>query len=171
MLINVILLRKKMQEYKWDAEEYKKHSGSQQLWAQELLKKLDLQSDDSVLDIGCGDGKITAGIASRITSGRVVGIDNSPEMIKLSKKNFPEKLHKNLRFDVLNASNMTFNREFDIVFSNAALHWIQDHLSVLKEILNSLKNGGIALLQMGGKYGNEHLLLRKGLLSTPAVWI
>jgi trans-aconitate methyltransferase len=62
-------------DYCWDSEDYLKHSSAQYKWAKELLGKLDLQGTESILDIGCGDGKITAMIASLVPSGDVVGID------------------------------------------------------------------------------------------------
>ncbi|MCJ7622321.1 MAG: class I SAM-dependent methyltransferase [Anaerolineaceae bacterium] len=156
-----------MQAYKWDARDYEKHSKSQQLWAQELIRKLNLKGDESVLDIGCGDGKISAEIASHLTSGEVVGIDSSSEMIALSQKYFPANTYKNIQFCLMDASKLPFEEEFDIVFSNAALHWVQDHRPVLKGIFNSLKNGGIALLQMGGKGNAEAVLsVLESLLNT-----
>jgi trans-aconitate methyltransferase len=147
-----------MQNYKWDAEDYKMYSKSQQIWAQELINKLNLKGHESVLDIGCGDGKITAEIAALLNSGSITGIDSSSEMIELAKSSFPESRHENLNFIVMNASDMSFEEEFNIVFSNAVLHWIKDHQPVLKGIYNSLKKGGTALLQMGGRGNAEDIL-------------
>ena len=62
----------------WNAADYNKSSPAQQLWAQELIGKLGLSHNSRVLDIGCGDGKVTAEIARRIPKGRVLGVDNSP---------------------------------------------------------------------------------------------
>jgi len=147
-----------MSDYKWDADDYEKHSKSQQLWARELIQKLNISGDESILDIGCGDGKVTAEIASLLNSGRITGIDSSPEMISLAKSNFPGTINKNIHFGIMDASSMSFTNEFDIVFSNAVLHWIQDHRPVLKGIFSSLKKGGTALLQMGGQGNAEGIL-------------
>ena len=66
-----------MDKYTWDALDYEKSSSVQQMWARELIAKLDLKGDERVLDIGCGDGKITAEIAAKLKNGTVVGIDSS----------------------------------------------------------------------------------------------
>ncbi len=137
--------------YKWNPGDYTTQSSNQQQWAQELITKLALKGNERILDIGCGDGKVTAEIASHVPSGSVVGIDSSEEMVIFARDEFPDTDHPNLTFKHIDARELDFNREFDIVFSNAALHWIVGHRSVLKGIKKSLKPSGKVLLQMGGK--------------------
>ncbi|WP_370574208.1 methyltransferase domain-containing protein [Methanomethylovorans sp.] len=137
--------------YKWNPRDYTTQSSNQQHWAQELIPKLALKGNERVLDIGCGDGKVTAEIASHVPSGSVLGIDSSKEMVMFARDKFPYADHPNLAFKHIDARELDFNREFDIVFSNAALHWIVGHRSVLKGIKKSLKPSGKILLQMGGK--------------------
>lgn len=144
--------------YHWDAKDYHKSSAEQQKWARELISKFALKGNERVLDIGCGDGKVTAEIAKQLPNGSVLGIDNSEEMIKFARKNFPLKRFSNLVFEVRDAKNLSFNGEFDVVFSNATLHWVIDHLSVLEGIKKSLKPSGKVLLQMGGR-GNAAKIL------------
>ena len=103
------------------------------------------------MDIGCGDGKITASIAKKVPQGFVIGIDSSEYMINLAKRKFPSKIYQNLSFIVKDVREMDFEEEFDIVFSNACLHWIIDHLPVLEKIEKSLKPSGKIFLQMGDK--------------------
>jgi trans-aconitate methyltransferase len=133
---------------KWDAADYAKSSSAQQKWARELIAKLNLTSSERVLDLGCGDGKVTAELAALAAS--VVGVDNSPEMVALA-----ESTHQaaNLRFLQADARSLPFTDEFDVVFSNATLHWVKDHTPVLAGIRRALTPGGRILLQMGG-YGN-----------------
>ncbi len=138
-------------KYKWNAEDYEKHSFSQKKWAKELINKLKLNGNESILDIGCGDGKISAEIAQNLPNGKVVAIDNSENMINLACKNYPHTKYPNLNFKIMDASDLNFFEEFDIVFSNAALHWIKDHNPVLQGIYNALKHRGKAVVQMGGK--------------------
>jgi len=137
--------------YAWDSEDYAKHSAAQFAWAKELVGKLGLRGDERLLDIGCGDGKATAMIASMVPGGIVVGIDNSPDMIALARKQFPESAHPRLRFDVMDARDLRFQNEFDVAFSNAALHWIRDHRPVLAGVRNSLVQSGRLLFQMAGR--------------------
>ena len=146
-------------KYQWDPKEYEKHSTGQQIWARELIDKLGLKGDEHILDIGCGDGKVTAEIASYLKEGFVKGVDSSCDMIQLSKAKFPKEKYPNISFEQRDARDLTFEDEFDIVFSNAALHWIKDHRPVIKGVYRSLKKGGRILLQMGGE-GNA-----KGILS------
>jgi trans-aconitate 2-methyltransferase len=139
-----------MQKYGWDPQEYEKHSAAQQLWARELIAKLALQGDEAVLDIGCGDGKVSAEIAALVPRGSVLGVDNSAPMIRHAIERFPPAAFPNLRFRREDASSLPFEGEFDVVFSNAALHWVRDHRPVLHGITRSLRPGGRILLQMGG---------------------
>jgi trans-aconitate methyltransferase len=139
-----------MNKFKWDARDYANHSKSQQIWGRELIKKLKLNGKERVLDIGCGDGKITAEIAKAVSDGDVIGIDNSEEMIRLANHTYPATEHPNLKFELLDAQKLDYCDKFDVAFSNAVLHWIKDHTSLLQKIFRSLKPGGRALLQMGG---------------------
>ena len=140
-----------MSPYQWDAQDYEKNSAQQRLWAQELIGKLALRGDEAVLDVGCGDGKVSAEIAAGVPAGRVVGIDLSAEMIALAQARFPAGDYSNLTFQQEDASRLPFAEEFDVVFSNATLHWLRDHRPALQGIARSLKPGGKILLQMGGK--------------------
>ena len=145
--------------YTWDAEQYKQSSSNQKQWGTELLSGLNLTGNEHVLDIGCGDGILTASMAGMLPDGLVVGTDSSEDMIALAEKNFPGKDYPNLRFMVKDASNLDFDEEFDAVFSNACLHWIIGHFPVLEGIKRSLKDGGKMLVQMGGK-GNAEDIIR-----------
>ena len=137
--------------HQWNGETYHKSSSEQQRWARELITKLHLNGDERILDIGCGDGKVTAEIAGHLQTGSIVGIDSSDSMIHFAQSTFPTSQHSNLEFQQMDARALTFQNEFDVVFSNAALHWIIDHLPVLHGIQQSLKSSGKLLLQMGGK--------------------
>jgi trans-aconitate 2-methyltransferase len=140
-----------MQTYQWNAVEYAKSSSIQQQWARELIRKLNLKGNETLLDIGSGDGKVTAEIASLIPNGSVMGIDSSEEMIVLAQRMYPRDAFTNLRFQREDANSLPFESEFDVIFSNATLHWILDHRPVLRGVFASLKHGGKVLLQMGGK--------------------
>jgi trans-aconitate 2-methyltransferase len=145
--------------FKWDPAEYQDNSANQLKWGTELITKLKLAGKEHVLDIGCGVGNITALIAKEIPAGHVIGIDSSPEMIEQAHKNYPEEKNPHLSFRVMDADKLTFHDEFDAVFSNAALHWIKDHLPVLKGIGAGLRHCGRVVLQMGGK-GNAVDILK-----------
>lgn len=141
----------KVSQHKWNPEDYEKNSAAQEKWADALISGLELGGDEHILDIGCGDGKITAKMASRVPDGLVLGIDSSEDMIDFARKRFPESQFANLRFELGDALNLNFDGEFELVTSFACLHWIEDHLSVLKGVRRSLKPGGRLLFQCGGR--------------------
>ncbi len=147
-----------MEKFNWDAKDYSNFSSEQQKWGRELTAKLNLKEDDEVLDVGCGDGKITAEISLKVKEGHVTGIDNSEPMIQLAKKKFQSEKYQNLSFEVCDAKEIYFHDQFSVVFSNAALHWVDDHEKVLNGIYKNLQPGGRVLLQFGGK-GNAAEIL------------
>jgi trans-aconitate methyltransferase len=147
-----------MKVYEWDAGDYERHSAAQQTWAQELIAKLALQGDERVLDIGCGDGKVTAEIASLVPAGYVVGVDSAVSMVRLARSRWPLDRRVNLRFCLADALELPFHAAFAVAFSNATLHWVHNHRRVLQGISRSLRSGGRVLLQMGGR-GNAAGLL------------
>ncbi|HWQ20209.1 MAG TPA: methyltransferase domain-containing protein [Methanotrichaceae archaeon] len=144
---------------KWDPEAYEKSSSAQEKWADEILSRLDLRGDESILDIGCGDGRITARMAARVRDGSVTGIDTSQEMISFANKRFPQSSSPNLKFKYGDASCLNYEDEFDLVTSFACLHWILDHRPVLDGIRRSLRPGGRTFLQFGGR-GNAADIFR-----------
>ncbi len=144
--------------YQWHAEEYGTHSSVQMEWGEELIPKLKLQGDESVLDLGCGHGKISAEIARHVSHGTVLGIDSSQEMIESAVGQYPQDDFPNLSFKRLDIREMVFEDQFDVVFSNAALHWIKDHQSVLSRVHTSMKRSGRLLFQMGGRGNADGIL-------------
>jgi trans-aconitate 2-methyltransferase len=146
-------------EQNWNAPDYARNSSAQAEWAGELIGKLKLRGQETVLDIGCGNGAITARLAALLPEGRVVGIDASADMIRLAREEFPAERHPQLRFLLMDASEIRLAREFDAAFSNAVLHWVADQVAVLKGVASCLRRGGRILFQLGGR-GNAVEILR-----------
>lgn len=141
---------------KWNAAAYAANSAVQQSWAREILAKLNLRGDERILDVGCGDGKVTAEIARAVPRGSVLGVDASPEMIAFAQKTFPAKKNRGLKFQVCDARRLeTLPTRFDLLFSNAALHWVDDHEAILSGAAAVLLSGGRLAISCGGK-GNAH---------------
>jgi trans-aconitate methyltransferase len=136
---------------KWNAADYAANSVVQQTWARELITKLNLRGDEHILDVGCGDGKVSAEIAQAVPRGSVVGVDASPQMIKFACASFPTAKIPNLKFRVMDARKIRFGRQFDLVFSNAALHWVDDHQAFLRGVAACLRPGGRLVVSCGGK--------------------
>ncbi|MFH1148796.1 MAG: methyltransferase domain-containing protein [Pseudomonadota bacterium] len=146
------------ENYEWDAKDYEKHSSAQYEWARELIAKLRPKGTESVLDIGCGDGKVTAAIAACVPEGNVLGIDSSEGMISLARERHPEGKYGNLAFRLMDARVIDFDNQFDVVFSNAALHWVKDHLNILARVKKCMRRDGRMLFQMGGKGNAKDIL-------------
>jgi trans-aconitate 2-methyltransferase len=138
-------------ETEWNAADYAANSVVQQAWARELIAHLHLRGDEHVLDVGCGDGKVSAEIAQAVPRGFVVGVDASPQMIKFACAAFPSNKIANLKFRVMDARQIRFERQFDLVFSNAALHWVDDHQGFLRRAAACLRSGGQLVISCGGK--------------------
>src|SRR5580700_8966364 len=107
-----------------------------------LVELLDPKPGERILDLGCGTGHLTAKIAE--AGVEVTGLDSSTSMIAQARQNFP-----GLKFSLADARDFRFDRPFDAVFSNAALHWIHDAEAVVRSIAAALRPGGRFVLEMG----------------------
>jgi len=135
----------------WNPADYAAHSASQQAWARELIAKLELRGDERILDVGCGDGKVSAELARAVPDGSVIGIDASSEMIGFAHKTFPSSEISNLKFEIMDARRIRLVEKFDLVFSNAALHWVDDHPAFLRGAAAVLRAGGRLVVSCGGR--------------------
>jgi len=156
--------------YRWNPADYRNNSPAQKAWAGELVEKLRLAGTERVLDIGCGDGKITAEIAAQVPEGAAVGIDSSEEMIRFARENYPEQRYPNLSFLAMDMQEIRFPEPFDIVFSNAAMHWVRDHRPVLAGVRSCLRPSGRVLFQMGGRGNAARVFAVLGVLIENERW-
>jgi trans-aconitate 2-methyltransferase len=132
----------------WNAAEYAQRSGLQGAMANEVLALLDFNGSERTLDIGCGDGKVTAEIAARVPRGIVIGIDPSWDMIAFASSQFGPAIRPNLRFEVADARRLPFREQFDLVVSFNALHWVPDQDAALRSIRSVMKADGLAQLRL-----------------------
>jgi trans-aconitate 2-methyltransferase len=124
----------------WDGASYRRVNTLQQWLARRALDDVDLAGVTALLDVGCGDGRVTQSLAERIPDGRCVGIDPSPGMIAVAPAS------GNLTFEVGAAETMTFDDEFDLVVSFNALHWVTDQRRALGAVREALHVGGRTML-------------------------
>ena len=127
--------------YEFDGKRYREASSHQQEWGLRLIQELNVGGTEEILDLGCGDGRLTAHLAELVPRGRVVGIDASAGMITAAREQ--QTKASNLAFLLGDITELDFDREFDIVFSNATLHWVKDHKPLLWRLYRSLKAGGV----------------------------
>ena len=135
-----------MGTFEFDGEKYKKASRHQKEWGSKLISSLQLKGNEAILDLGCGDGILTKQLSLLVPDGHVLGIDASAGMIEKTGQN----VHENLQFRHMDINEMDFDNEFDVIFSNAALHWIKDHERLLKNTYAALKPGGTAIWNFAG---------------------
>ena len=131
----------------WDAARYARHSSLQEQMAAQVLALVHLDGRERVLDIGCGDGRISARIAAeRVPRGTVFGVDASTDMIA-----FAQREHAavgNLKFAVADAARLPFEGNFDAAVSFNALHWLHELSAAFRGIKAALVPGGRAWLRL-----------------------
>ena len=113
-----------------------------------VMELLDPKPGERVLDLGCGDGILTKKIQD--LGCQVVGVDSSPELIQAAQT-------LGLDARLMDGQSLTFDQEFDAVFSNAALHWMKDQPKMLASVWKALNPGGRFVAEMGGQ-GNLALI-------------
>jgi SAM-dependent methyltransferase len=126
---------------RWDAADYAEVGGFVAELGAAALDLLDPKPGEAILDVGCGEGALTEKIAER--GARVVGIDNSPEMVAAAQA-------RGLDARLIDVADMGFAAEFDAVFSNATLHWVLAKEEAARSIAFALKPGGRFAGEMGG---------------------
>jgi trans-aconitate 2-methyltransferase len=131
----------------WDAETYDAVSDPQFEWGMEVLERLDLRGDEVVVDAGCGSGRVTAELVSRLPDGRVIAVDGSAAMVEKAK----ERLGGDADYLVSDLLELELEEPVDLVFSTATLHWIPDHDALFRRLRAALKPGGRLVAQCGGE--------------------
>ena len=134
--------------YEFDAKKYERASAHQQSWGERLIDELAIKGDERILDLGCGDGRLTARLAERVPQGHVLGIDASRNMIDQAQRSH---VRTNLEFRQMDINAIAFEGAFDIVYSNATLHWVKDHRRLLANIHKALRAGGMARFNFAGE--------------------
>lgn len=112
----------------------------------EVLTEFTFSECDRILDIGCGDGRITAQISKSVPKGSVVGLDVDPSFIELARRNFSAQGFPNLTFSLADILSAPFENEFDVITSFASLHLVFDYSAFLNTVSKALRPQGEVLL-------------------------
>ena len=132
----------------WDARTYHTISCPQATMAEAVLDRLELRGDETVLDAGCGSGRVTAALLERLPRGRVVAVDADAGMVEHARTELPvdraEVHHQDL-------TAVDLAEPVDAVFSNAVFHWIPDHAALFVALAGALRPGGRLSAQCGGQ--------------------
>jgi trans-aconitate 2-methyltransferase len=132
----------------WDALTYDRSSEPQQEWASEVLARLEgIAQDATVLDVGCGTGRVTETLAALVPRGRVLAVDASADMVALARQRLGDRAEVWCQ-DVL---DLDLNEPVDAIVSTATLHWVTDHDALWARLARALRPDGVLEVQCGGK--------------------
>ena len=128
----------------WNAQAYDGHHSFVSKYGHSLLDLLNPTEGESIVDLGCGTGDLAHKMAQ--AGAHVKGIDQSPSMINQAQEKYPD-----LSFQIMSATELPYQKEYDAIFSNAVLHWVKPPEEALSGIYQSLKTQGRFVAEFGGK--------------------
>lgn len=131
----------------WDAETYDKISAPQFEWGMEVLDRLELRGDETVVDAGCGSGRVAEQLLARLPNGHLIAVDGSAAMIEKAR----ERLGEETDYLVADLAELELAAPVDLVFSTATFHWVLDHDRLFARLRAALKPGGRLVAQCGGE--------------------
>jgi trans-aconitate 2-methyltransferase len=147
----------------WDAAAYDAVSDPQVAWAEAVLARLPLAGNETVLDAGCGSGRVTELLVQRLPAGRVIAVDGDENMVASARERLGDRADV-MRQDLLALEVAT---AVDAVFSNAVFHWVPDHDALFRRLRAALRPGGRLVAQCGG-HGN---IAKVRAVSGPGPWV
>jgi trans-aconitate 2-methyltransferase len=115
--------------------------------AHDLLARVPLEAPRTIADLGCGTGTVTALIRTRWPQARITGIDNSPQMLERARATLPDVV-----WEAADLSQWTPAGPIDLIVSNAALHWLDDHGALFPRLISRLAKGGVLAVQMPAQH-------------------
>jgi trans-aconitate 2-methyltransferase len=139
----------------WDAATYHRVSHLQLAWGLEVLERLPLRGDETVLDAGCGTGRVTEHLIERLPHGRVIAVDGAPSMVEKARETVGDRAEVRLS----DLAELTVEEPVDVIFSTAVFHWLPDHDLLFRRLHDALKPCGRLVAQCGG-HGNVSKLAR-----------
>jgi trans-aconitate 2-methyltransferase len=132
----------------WDAATYHRVSAPQFEWALKVLERLPLRGDETVLDAGCGSGRVTQLLLERLPRGHVVAVDSAASMVEHARAALDPERTTVLQADL---TELRLDAPVDAAFSNAVFHWIADHDALFARLHATLRPGGRLVGQCGGE--------------------
>lgn len=145
--------------HEWNAAAYHRLSGPQVSWGQTVLSRLRLRGDESVLDAGCGTGRLTSELLEALPRGRVIGVDLSQNMLRSAREHLATQFGARLSLVACDLLRLPFDHAFDAIVSTAAFHWVLDHDKLFANLRRALAPEGWLEAQCGG--GPNLVNLRK----------
>jgi trans-aconitate 2-methyltransferase len=134
----------------WNAAAYHTVSDPQFRWGLEVLARVTLRGDETVLDAGCGTGRLTAKLAERLPRGRVLACDLSENMVGVARDFLAPQFGERVIVFAADMAHLNLDAGVDGVVSTAAFHWVHDHQALFASLFRALKPGGWLIAQCGG---------------------
>lgn len=134
----------------WDADVYQRISSPQVAWGRGVLSRLELKGDETVVDAGCGTGRLTSELLERLPAGRVIAIDLSANMLDVARRELAPRFTGRVYFAQCHLLDVCVAPVADVVFSTATFHWVLDHPRLFRELRGMLVPGGRLVAQCGG---------------------
>jgi trans-aconitate 2-methyltransferase len=141
----------------WDGSSYDRISGPMEALGLAVLERLALRGDETVLDAGCGSGRITQALIERLPDGHVVAVDASESMVQAARERLPSTDVRQLDLLELDLRALGLEAPLDAILSTATFHWILDHERLFARLRGALRPGGRLVAQCGGR-GNIDVL-------------
>jgi trans-aconitate 2-methyltransferase len=147
---------------RWKSESYLRFKEERMQPFRDLLQLITIQPGLSVLDLGCGTGALTSELAELLPDSRVLGIDSSVEMLKEASK----IARDGLGFELKSIEDVSGS--WDLIFSNAAIHWVADHHSLIPHLWSMIRPGGQLALQFPSSHRNKgHIAIKDTAAESP----
>lgn len=134
----------------WDAATYHRVSDPHVGWGQRVLDRLSLDGDETVLDAGCGTGRLTALLLERLPRGRVIAADASANMLRTAADSLQPRFGDRVTYLQTDLQTLSLPTPVDAIFSTATFHWIPDHPRLFRHLFAALVRGGRLVAQCGG---------------------
>ncbi len=151
----------------WNAADYHRNAAAQTAWGRDVHARLSLRGDETILDLGCGDGRLTAELADRAPHGWVVGVDADPDMVAFARRHHARE---NLAYVEGDARSFDAARRCDLIVSTACLHWVAEQEDVLRRCRAHLTPGGRLFFQMGGRGNGAEIIAAAEAVSQDPRW-
>ncbi len=136
----------------WDADQYEKFKAERAAPFEDLFALIDQRPGIGVIDLGCGTGDLTAQLATRLPNSEVLGLDTSPQMLERAAQHSTASLRFEQR--AIEDAPSAWNRAWDLVFSHAALQWIDDHHDLIPKVFALVAPGGQLAVQVPSNHGH-----------------
>jgi len=131
----------------WNPQQYLKFGGERLRPAHDLLARVTLETPRQIVDLGCGTGTVTALLRARWPGAQIVGVDNSQAMLERARATLPD-----IAWELDDLAKWKAAEPVDLLVSNAALHWLDDHTTLFPRLLSNLRPGGVLAVQMPAQH-------------------